>query len=103
MARAPARLAPSIKVWLRGFGAGCVTANLLVFARQRLKKPKAIIPLNDGLKFCSLARPPSSAGVSPYNYKANSYDDTHGAHGRFCRSPAAVRDGEVEHINRHRE
>jgi hypothetical protein len=28
MARAPARLAPSIKEWLRGLGAGCVTANL---------------------------------------------------------------------------
>jgi len=27
--RAPARLAPSIRVWLRGFGAGCVTANFL--------------------------------------------------------------------------
>src|SRR5579859_905661 len=33
MERAPARLAPSIKVWLRGLDAGCVTANLLAVSR----------------------------------------------------------------------
>src|SRR5712692_7024195 len=43
MARAPARLAPSINVWLRGFGAGCVTANLLALSTARpSKKLKAI-------------------------------------------------------------
>src|SRR5258708_3955657 len=52
MARAPARLAPSINVWLRGFGAGCVTASLpLVDGSPRVKKLKAITLPDDGLKF----------------------------------------------------
>jgi hypothetical protein len=41
MERAPARLAPSIRVWLRGFGAGGITANFLpLVADPRLKRLK---------------------------------------------------------------
>jgi hypothetical protein len=55
MARAPARLAPPIKVWLRGFGAGCVTENSLpLVALRGQKKLKTIIPWDDGLEFYSI-------------------------------------------------
>jgi hypothetical protein len=53
--------------------------------------------LDDGLEFFVLARPPSSAGVSPYSYGTNSYDETHSG---LCQNPTGVRDGDVEHINR---
>src|SRR3982074_1099615 len=45
----------------------------------------------------SLARPPSSAGVSPYSYGTNSCDQTHGG---LCQNPPGVRYGDVDHINR---
>src|ERR1700737_2427159 len=52
MARAPARLAPSIKVWLRGFGADCVTANLLAL-RVRLKnlRPSSLLMMAWNVSF----------------------------------------------------